>query len=125
MTDSRRRPARRPAGAADRAVYDADCTRCPRLAEYLAESHERYPDYWCRPVPSFGDPAPRIVLVGLAPGMHGANRTGRPFTGDFAGILLYATLFELGLATQRESVSADDPLELKGVRIVNSVKCVP
>lgn len=106
-------------------VYDPDCTRCPRLAEFLAECHERYPEYWCRPVGSFGDPAPRIVLVGLAPGLHGANRTGRPFTGDHAGILLYETLFELGLSTQRESRSASDPLELRGVRIVNSVKCVP
>ncbi len=109
----------------DRSVYDPDCTRCPRLAEFLAECHARYPEYWCRPVASFGDASPRIVLVGLAPGLHGANRTGRPFTGDYAGILLYETLFELGLATQRKSVSADDPLTLKGVRIVNSVKCVP
>jgi len=109
----------------DRSVYDPDCMRCPRLAEYLAECHARYPGYWCRPVASFGDPAPRIILVGLAPGLHGANRTGRPFTGDYAGILLYEMLFELGLSTRRESVSADDPLELRGVRIVNSVKCVP
>ena len=109
----------------DRSIYDPDCTRCPRLAEFLAESHSRYPAYWCRPVASFGDAAPRIVLVGLAPGLHGANRTGRPFTGDYAGILLYETLYELGLSTRRESVSADDPLELRGVRIVNSVKCVP
>ncbi len=107
------------------ATYDPDCTRCPRLASYLAECHEAHPDYWCRPVPSFGDPAPRIVLVGLAPGLHGANRTGRPFTGDYAGILLYETLFQLGLATARTSVTADDPLQLKGVRIVNSVKCAP
>lgn len=109
----------------NRSVYDPDCTRCPRLAEFLAECHERYPAYWGRPVPSFGDPAPRIVLVGLAPGLHGANRTGRPFTGDYAGILLYRTLYQLGLATQPESLSADDPLALLGVRIVNSVKCVP
>lgn len=109
----------------DRSVYDPDCTRCPRLAEFLAECHARYPTYWCRPVASFGDAAPRIVLVGLAPGLHGANRTGRPFTGDYAGILLYETLFELGLSTRRESTSATDPLELRGVRIVNSVKCVP
>jgi uracil-DNA glycosylase family 4 len=114
-----------PIDRSDRTVYDPDCTRCPRLAEFLAECHARYPDYWCRPVASFGDPEPRIVLVGLAPGLHGANRTGRPFTGDYAGILLYETLFDLGLATRRESVSADDPLRLKGVRIVNSVKCVP
>ncbi len=106
-------------------IYDPRCTRCPRLASYLAECHARYPGYWCRPVASFGDEAPSIVLVGLAPGLHGANRTGRPFTGDFAGILLYETLYALGLSTRRESVSADDPLRLRGVRIVNSVKCVP
>ncbi len=106
-------------------IYDPDCTRCPRLASYLAECRARYPDYWCRPVASFGDEAPSIVLVGLAPGLHGANRTGRPFTGDFAGILLYETLYGLGLSTRRKSVSADDPLRLRGVRIVNSVKCVP
>lgn len=124
-----KRPARRVelprAVRSDRSVYDPDCARCPRLAQFLAECHARYPSYWCRPVDSFGDTAPRIVLVGLAPGLHGANRTGRPFTGDYAGILLYETLFELGLATQRESTSVSDPLELKGVRIVNSVKCVP
>ncbi|MGH8149734.1 MAG: uracil-DNA glycosylase [Steroidobacteraceae bacterium] len=106
-------------------TYDPDCTRCPRLATYLAESRVRYPGYWCRPVDSFGDAAPRIILVGLAPGLHGANRTGRPFTGDYAGVLLYETLFRLRLCTHRESVSADDPLRLRGVRIVNSVKCVP
>jgi uracil-DNA glycosylase family 4 len=107
------------------ATYDPACTRCPRLAEFLAESHAKYPTYWCRPVPSFGAAAPRIVLVGLAPGMHGANRTARPFTGDYAGILLYETLHKLGLATQPTSESADDPLKLLNTRIVNSVKCVP
>lgn len=107
------------------ASYDPDCTRCPRLAEFLAETHHRYPGYWARPVPSFGAAAPRILIVGLAPGMHGANRTGRPFTGDFAGILLYETLYELGLATRAESISADDGLELRNVRIANAVKCLP
>jgi uracil-DNA glycosylase len=106
-------------------IYDRNCTRCPRLASFLAECHARHPQYWCRPVPSFGDPTPKIVLVGLAPGLHGANRTGRPFTGDHAGILLYETLFELGLSTAPVSVAADDALQLKGVRIVNAVKCVP
>jgi len=106
-------------------VYDPNCVRCPRLASYLAQCHAQHPDYWCRPVPSFGDPAPRIVLVGLAPGLRGANRTGRPFTGDHAGILLYETLFALDLSTARASHSADDALELKGVRIVNAVKCAP
>ena len=107
------------------ARYDPDCRRCPRLAQFLALTRELHPDYWARPVPSFGARAPRLVLVGLAPGMHGANRTGRPFTGDHAGILLYRTLHELGLASAAESISVDDDLRLNGARIVNSVKCVP
>jgi len=107
------------------ATYDPNCTACPRLAAYLADAHYKYPEYWCRPVPSFGAAAPRIVLVGLAPGMHGANRTARPFTGDHAGILLYQTLYELGLASQPASASADDPLTLIDTRIVNAVKCAP
>jgi uracil-DNA glycosylase family 4 len=76
-------------------------------------------------VPAFGAAAPRIVIVGLAPGMQGANRTARPFTGDYAGVLLYQTLYDLGLATQPTSVSYDDPLKLIDTRIINSVKCVP
>lgn len=107
------------------ASYDPSCTRCPRLASFLAESHAKYPFYWCRPVPSFGAAAPRLVLVGLAPGLHGANRTARPFTGDYAGVLLYETLYELGLASQPTSTAADDPLKLIDTRIVNAVKCVP
>jgi uracil-DNA glycosylase family 4 len=106
-------------------AYDPGCTRCPRLAEFLAEVHASHPDYWARPVPSFGAARARIVFVGLAPGLHGANRTGRPFTGDYAGELLYRTLHEAGLATRPLSVAADDGLELKHARIVNSVKCVP
>lgn len=106
-------------------AYDPGCTRCPRLAEFLAEVQASHPDYWARPVPSFGAADPRIVIVGLAPGLHGANRTGRPFTGDFAGELLYRTLHEAGLATGPESVAADDGLQLKRARIINSVKCVP
>jgi uracil-DNA glycosylase len=106
-------------------AYDPGCTRCPRLAEFLAEVHGSYPDYWARPVPSFGAADPRLIIVGLAPGLHGANRTGRPFTGDYAGELLYRTLYEVGIATRPESVSADDGLELRQARIVNSVKCVP
>jgi uracil-DNA glycosylase family 4 len=76
-------------------------------------------------VPSFGAASPRIVIVGLAPGMHGANRTGRPFTGDYAGELLYQTLYDAGLATKPQSLSADDGLKLRHTRIINSVKCVP
>jgi uracil-DNA glycosylase family 4 len=105
--------------------YDPACSRCARLAQFLAATRERHPGYWARPVPSFGDDAPRILIVGLAPGMHGANRTGRPFTGDHAGILLYQTLFDFGLASRAGSVSRDDGLELRGARIVNAVKCVP
>jgi uracil-DNA glycosylase family 4 len=105
--------------------YDPACSRCPRLAQFLVATRERHPGYWARPVPSFGDAAPRVVIVGLAPGMHGANRTGRPFTGDHAGILLYQTLFDFGLASRASSVAADDGLELRGARIVNAVKCVP
>ncbi len=107
------------------AAYDPDCTRCPRLARFLEETRHRHPDYWARPVPSFGDVRPRLVIVGLAPGMHGANRTGRPFTGDHAGILLYQTLYAHGLASAPASQSARDALRLIDARIVNSVKCVP
>jgi uracil-DNA glycosylase family 4 len=111
--------------AAPRASYDASCTRCPRLAAFLEETRARYPAYWARPVPSFGAERPRILIVGLAPGMHGANRTARPFTGDHAGILLYQSLFDASLASAAVSVSADDGLKLKNVRIANAVKCVP
>jgi uracil-DNA glycosylase len=107
------------------AVYDPDCRQCPRLAEFLDEVKAAHPSYFCKPVPPFGDAGARLVIVGLAPGMHGANRTGRPFTGDHAGLLLYRTLFEFGFATAAESVSADDPLRLVGCRISNAVKCLP
>jgi uracil-DNA glycosylase family 4 len=107
------------------AAYDPGCRRCPRLAQFLEETRARYPDYWARPVPSFGSAAPALLIVGLAPGMHGANRTGRPFTGDFAGILLYRTLYEFGLASAPESGCTGDGLELRHARIVNAVKCVP
>lgn len=115
----------RGAGKQAKGIYDPDCTRCPRLAAYLVESHQRYPAYWSKPVPSFGDPKPKIVLVGLAPGMHGANRTGRPFTGDYAGVLLYETLHALKLANQPNGDDPHDGLKLINARIVNSVKCVP
>lgn len=107
------------------AAYDPHCRRCPRLAAFLARARQRHPGYWARPVPSFGAARPRIVIVGLAPGLHGANRTGRPFTGDHAGLLLYQTLYAAGLANRPESRSAGDGLRLINVRIVNSVKCVP
>ncbi|HTY95097.1 MAG TPA: uracil-DNA glycosylase [Steroidobacteraceae bacterium] len=106
-------------------LYDAGCQACPRLAHYLADSKAKYPDHVCRPVPAFGDEKPWLLIAGLAPGLHGANRTGRPFTGDFAGVLLYETLFRLGLSNQPDGKSADDGLRLSGVRITNAVKCVP
>jgi uracil-DNA glycosylase len=106
-------------------AYDPNCTRCPRLAAFLAATRRQHGDYWAHPVPSFGAARPRIVIIGLAPGLHGANRTGRPFTGDHAGLLLYGTLHAAGLASAPESRSARDGLRLRGVRIVNSVKCVP
>ena len=106
-------------------MFNLECRRCPRLAGFLDEVHDKHPDYFARPVPPFGAPKPRLLIVGLAPGMHGANRTGRPFTGDYAGILLYQTLFELGLSNRLTSESADDDLQLYGVRITNAVKCLP
>lgn len=102
-----------------------ECRACPRLAAFLDEVRLERPGYHAHPVEPFGDPAARLLIVGLAPGMHGANRTGRPFTGDYAGILLYATLHRFGFASRPQSVSADDGLELIGCRITNAVKCVP
>jgi uracil-DNA glycosylase len=107
------------------AVYDPHCTACPRLAAFLQGVRAKHPDYWARPVPSFGAQRPKLLIVGLAPGMHGANRTGRPFTGDYAGILLYQSLHAAGLASAAVSHSAEDPLRLLNARIVNTVKCLP
>jgi len=101
------------------------CTVCPRLAGFLAEVRSANPGYFARPVPAFGDPRARLLIVGLAPGMHGANRTGRPFTGDFAGILLYDTLHRFGFGSKPVSESADDDLVLSDCRISNAVKCLP
>ncbi|MDH3432047.1 MAG: uracil-DNA glycosylase [Gammaproteobacteria bacterium] len=108
-----------------RLIFDEDCRACPRLAEFLDVVGEKFPDYHCKPVPPFGDAATRFLIVGLAPGMHGANRTGRPFTGDHAGILLYQTLHKFGFATHNESLAADDDLQLINCRITNAVKCLP
>ncbi len=101
------------------------CTDCPRLAGFLADVRTRHPDYHARPVLPFGDPKARLLVVGLAPGMHGANRTGRPFTGDYAGILLYETLHAFSFASRAESVAADDGLQLIDCRISTAVKCLP
>jgi uracil-DNA glycosylase family 4 len=105
--------------------FDPHCRRCLRLAEFLDEGGARHPSYHCAPVPPFGDSAPRLLIVGLAPGFHGANATGRPFTGDHAGFLLYATLHRFGWASAPVSTSRDDGLVLTGARITNAVKCVP
>lgn len=105
--------------------FSAECRKCPRLASHLDEVKAHYPIYHARPVAPFGDAAPRLLIVGLAPGMHGANRTGRPFTGDFAGILLYRTLHKFGFASHEGSDSPDDNLQLMGCRITNAVKCLP
>jgi uracil-DNA glycosylase family 4 len=105
--------------------FDPACTRCPRLSDFLAGLRVKHPDYHCAPVAPFGDPGARLLIVGLAPGMHGANATGRPFTGDYAGILLYETLHQYGFASRGESLSADDGLVLEDCRITNAVKCLP
>ncbi len=107
------------------ATFCPDCRLCPRLATFLVKTAHAYPDYHCKPVGPFGDANPKLLIVGLAPGMHGANRTGRPFTGDYAGILLYESLFKLGLSTAPTSVDRFDGLQLEGVRITNAVKCLP
>lgn len=107
------------------AVFDRDCRACPRLAGFLDTVNERYPDYYCRPVPPFGNVDARFLIVGLAPGMHGANRTGRPFTGDHAGILLYQMLHKYGFSSRDHSETTDDGLLLNDCRITNAVKCLP
>ncbi len=101
------------------------CRRCPRLAKFLSDARESHPTYANHPVPGFGDPRARLLIVGLAPGFSGANRTGRPFTGDASGEWLYGALHELGLASAPIGVSASDGLKLRGVYIANAVKCVP
>jgi len=106
-------------------MYDASCRRCVRLATFLDEVHAAHPTYRCLPVPPFGDPDARLIIVGLAPGLHGANATGRPFTGDFAGILLYETLHAYGYASSPVSRTQEDPLTLADCRITNAVKCLP
>ena len=106
-------------------IFDRNCRACPRLAGFLDSVRQRYPDYYCRPVPPFGDSSARFLIVGLAPGMHGANRTGRPFTGDYAGDLLYATLIKFGFAEGSYERRHDDGLRLVDCRVTNAVRCVP
>jgi uracil-DNA glycosylase family 4 len=106
-------------------AFDINCRQCPRLASFLDTVKIKEPAYFAKPVPAFGVENPKLLIVGLAPGMHGANRTGRPFTGDYAGVLLYETLHQFGYASAPVSVSADDGLVLKDCRITNAVKCLP
>jgi len=105
--------------------FRADCRLCSRLAHHLDRVREAHPGYHALPVPAFGARRPRLLIVGLAPGMHGANRTGRPFTGDYAGILLYDTLYRFGFSNQPGSTARGDGLELEKCRVTNAVKCLP
>lgn len=109
----------------ERPVFSTQCTRCRRLADFLTSVKQQHPGYYSKPVPDFGSDTARLLIIGLAPGKHGANATGRPFTGDFAGILLYQTLHKFGFASKAESLSADDGLELLDCRITNAVRCLP
>jgi len=109
--------------------FSTACHQCPRLANFLDDVRRAEPDYFAKPVPSFGDAGSRFLIVGLAPGMHGANRTGRPFTGDYAGNLLYGTLHKYGYATSGEPLdaagNANPKLSLNNCRITNAVRCLP
>lgn len=102
-----------------------DCPLCPRLVAYRHANQQSHPDWFNGPVPSLGDPDATILVVGMAPGVKGANRTGRPFTGDHAGILLYETLIRFRLATGTYDARPDDGMQLHGCRVVNAVRCVP
>jgi uracil-DNA glycosylase family 4 len=111
--------------AAAAAEPPRDCPLCPRLVAYRRENQRLQPTWFNGPAPSFGDPEARLLVVGLAPGRQGANRTGRPFTGDYAGVLLYGTLLKLGFATGRYDGRPDDGLQLVGCMITNAVRCAP
>ena len=102
-----------------------DCPLCPRLVSLRSDCRAEHPDWWNAPVPAFGDPLAWLAIVGLAPGKHGANRTGRPFTGDYAGELLYATLAKFELSKGVYGADRGDGLELEGAIILNAVKCLP
>ncbi|MCU7932525.1 MAG: uracil-DNA glycosylase [Candidatus Thiodiazotropha sp. (ex Codakia rugifera)] len=106
-------------------IFNPRCRRCLRLVDFLGQVKKDNPNYHAAPVAPFGDAKARLLIVGLAPGMHGANATGRPFTGDHAGILLYQTLFEFGFSNQPEAISRKDGLKLHNCRITNAVKCLP
>ncbi len=101
------------------------CRKCPRLVRYLSEINKKFPTYWCRPVPGFGDPEAQILLIGLAPGRFGSNRTGRMFTGDASGDFLYPVLYEVGLATKPKATAIGDGLKLKNAFITAVARCAP
>ena len=125
-TENNRRAKSAPASAAlPDAEPDRNCPLCPRLVSFRDANRAREPEWFNAPVPSFGDPNGRLLIVGLAPGMQGANRTGRPFTGDYAGDLLYATLLEYGFAKGVYQARPDDGFSLVDCRIGNAVHCVP
>ncbi len=124
-TENDRRAKSAPAAGPLISEPDRDCPLCPRLVEFRDANRAREPGWFNAPVPSFGDPYGRLLIVGLAPGMQGANRTGRPFTGDYAGDLLYATLLEYGFARGVYQARPDDGLTLVDCRIANAVSCVP
>lgn len=105
--------------------FNPDCRLCGRLEAFLAQVKQEYPTYHARPVAPFGVEQPKLLIVGLAPGMHGANASGRPFTGDYAGLLLYETLHKFGFSNRPQSIALGDGLELHNVRITNAVKCLP
>lgn len=109
----------------NQAQFDPACRDCPRLADFLAGLREKYPDYHNLPVAPFGDAEASFLIVGLAPGMHGANASGRPFTGDFAGEILYETLHRFGFSSRPVSEGSADGLRLRNCRITNAVKCLP
>jgi len=105
--------------------FNPDCKSCTRLSAFLHSVKQKHPDYHALPVAPFGDSNARLLIVGLAPGMHGANATGRPFTGDYAGLLLYQTLYDFGYSNQPHSTDRNDGLTLTDCRITNAVKCLP
>lgn len=111
--------------AAATAEPPCDCPLCPRLVDYRGENRAAHPDWFNGPAPSFGDPDARLLVMGLAPGRQGANRTGRPFTGDFAGVLLYETLIKLGFAEGRYQARPDDGVRLVDCMVSNAVRCAP
>jgi uracil-DNA glycosylase family 4 len=113
------------ASIADAAEPPRGCPICPRLVAYRQENAAAHPDWWNGPAPSFGDPEGRLLVLGLAPGRKGANRTGRPFTGDYAGVLLYETLLKFGFAEGRYEARLDDGLTLIDCMVSNAVRCAP